>query len=76
MKLVIYPPVDETRFASIQAASEIIEIANCPDEATAESEISDASAFFGKLTPAILAAAKELRWSVLPTRWCIACVTA
>ncbi|MEE2805255.1 MAG: D-2-hydroxyacid dehydrogenase [Pseudomonadota bacterium] len=67
MKLVIYPPVDEIRCASIQAVSEIIVITNCPDEATAESEISDASAFFGKLTPAILAAAKELRWVQSPT---------
>ena len=67
MKLVIYPPVDDGRLSRIQAAAREMEVANVPDEATALAEITDADAFFGKLTPELLAAADNLRWVQSPT---------
>src|SRR5262245_65052451 len=42
-------------------------VVNAGDDAEALREITDADAFFGKLTPAMLAAAKRLRWVQSPT---------
>ena len=67
MKLVVYPLVDETRLAQIQQVAGNMVIANAHDEPQAIREIGDADAFFGKLTPPILAAARQLRWVQSPT---------
>jgi phosphoglycerate dehydrogenase-like enzyme len=42
-------------------------VVNAADEAAALKEMSDADAFFGKLTPPLLAAARRLRWVQSPT---------
>ncbi len=67
MKLLIYPAVESERQSRIEAAAGEMTVANVADEAAAVDAISDADAFFGKLTPAMLAASKKLRWVQSPT---------
>lgn len=67
MKLVVYPAVDETRLAAIRTAANLIHIVNCGDHAEAAMHIADAAAFFGKLTPELLRAARQLQWVQAPT---------
>lgn len=67
MKLVIFPAVDDERFLRIQQAVYAAEIINAADTAEAQRQIVDADAFFGKLTPQLLAAATRLRWVQAPT---------
>ena len=62
MKLVIYPPIDEERFAKIVEAAGPMVVANPADKAEAVREIADAEAFYGKITPELLAAATRLQW--------------
>src|SRR4249919_3588620 len=44
-----------------------MQTANARDDAEAIREIADADAFYGKLTPGLLAAARRLRWVQAPT---------
>ncbi len=67
MKLVLYPEVEAARLAQIKAAAASMRVANCASATEAIAEIADADGFFGKLTPAMLAAAHELRWVQSPT---------
>ncbi len=67
MKLVIHPPVEAERLEKIVAAAARIEVVNAPSEDAAREAIVDADAFFGKLTPGLLAASKNLRWVQSPT---------
>jgi len=67
MKLVIHPPVEDARLARIREAAGPMAVANAKDEAEAIREIAEADAFFGKLTPPMLAAARRLRWVQAPT---------
>jgi phosphoglycerate dehydrogenase-like enzyme len=67
MKLVIHPPVDPARLARIREAAGEMTVVDAPDDAAALQEIADADAFFGKLTPALLAAGRRLRWVQSPT---------
>ncbi|MGH7265405.1 MAG: D-2-hydroxyacid dehydrogenase [Candidatus Rokuibacteriota bacterium] len=67
MKLVIHPPVEPARLARIREAAGDMTVINAADEAAAVREIADADAFFGKLTPPLLAAAPRLRWVQSPT---------
>ena len=67
MKLVIHPPVDADRLRKIEAAAGSMSVVNAADESTACREIVEANVFFGKLTPALLAAATRLRWVQSPT---------
>jgi phosphoglycerate dehydrogenase-like enzyme len=67
MKLVIYPPVDASRHAKIVAAAPRVQVVNAADEMNARREIVDADAFFGKIKPALLAAARQLQWIQSPT---------
>ena len=62
MKLVIHPPVEAARLERIVAAAGPMEVVNAADEAAAVAAVPDADAFFGKVTPAMLAAARRLRW--------------
>jgi phosphoglycerate dehydrogenase-like enzyme len=62
MKLVMYPPVEAERLEKIAAAARPMCLVNAADDAQAVTEIADADAFFGKITPAMLAAARRLRW--------------
>jgi phosphoglycerate dehydrogenase-like enzyme len=67
LKLLIYPPVDRVRLDKIVATASELTVVNASTEADALATIADADAFFGKLTPALLAAAKKLRWVQAPT---------
>jgi len=67
MKLVIYPPIDEPRLANVRNAAGSMTVVNAPDEKTAQREIADAEAFFGKMTPELLNTANNLQWVQSPT---------
>src|SRR6266699_2197796 len=67
MKLLLHPPVEPDRLAKITAASGGMSVVNARDEAEALAHMPDADAFFGKITPPLLAAAGRLRWVQAPT---------
>jgi phosphoglycerate dehydrogenase-like enzyme len=67
MKLVIYPPVEPERLARIVAAAGPMQVVNADTPEAARAAIVEADAFFGKLTPTLLAAATRLRWVQSPT---------
>ena len=67
MKLVIHPPVELERLDRITAATGPMAVVNASDEAHALQQMPDADAFFGKITPRLLAAAPRLRWVQAPT---------
>jgi phosphoglycerate dehydrogenase-like enzyme len=67
MKLVIHPPVEAHRLQHIVTVAGDMEVVNAADEAEALRAMPDADAFFGKLTPPLLAAARQLRWVQAPT---------
>src|SRR5262245_63831442 len=67
MKLVIHPPVEPARLEALVAAAGRMAVVNAANEAAAIRAMADADAFFGKLTPAMLAAARRLRWVQAPT---------
>lgn len=67
MKLVIFPAVEPARLAAIVEAAGPMRVVNAPDAAAARAEMPEADAFFGKLTPDLLAAAGRLRWVQSPT---------
>ncbi len=67
MKLLLYPPVSAWRLERIQAAAAPMTVVQADNEAQAVAEIADADALFGNLTPAMLQAARKLRWAQAPT---------
>src|SRR5438067_13483460 len=67
MKILCFPAVEPGRLAKITEAAGPMTVANPAAEADAVREIADADAFFGKLTPPLLAAARKLRWVQSPT---------
>jgi phosphoglycerate dehydrogenase-like enzyme len=67
MKLVIHPPVEPERLARITATAGPVAVVNAGDEVQALRHMPDADAFFGKITPRLLAAAPGLRWVQAPT---------
>jgi len=62
MKLVIHPPVEEARLKKISEAAPDVGVVNAQSEEEALAAVADADAFFGKITPPMLAAAKQLKW--------------
>ena len=66
-KLLIYPAIDSTRLARIQDISNQLTVCNASEFSEALTEIKDADAFFGKITPDLLAAAENLQWVQSPT---------
>ena len=66
-KLLIYPPMEEDRLQRLKAVAGDLVIVNAADDAEALREICAADAFFGKITPPLLAAADNLRWVQSPT---------
>ncbi|MCE9533208.1 MAG: D-2-hydroxyacid dehydrogenase [Planctomycetes bacterium] len=62
MKLLLHPPVEAERLSKITEAAGPMTVVNAADEAAAIAAVPDADAFFGKVTPAILAKAAKLRW--------------
>ena len=67
MKLVIHPAVDAQRYERIVAAARPMQVVNAAHASAALQAMADADAFFGKLTPELLAAAGQLRWVQSPT---------
>jgi phosphoglycerate dehydrogenase-like enzyme len=67
MKLLLYPAVKDDRLPKIVEAAGDMKVVGADAEATAVRQIADADAFFGKLTPPMLAAATKLRWVQSPT---------
>src|SRR6516165_5183459 len=67
MRLVIYPPVEAARLEKITAAAAPMTVVNATTEAEAVAAMPEADAFFGKLTPPLLAAGRRLRWVQGPT---------
>ena len=67
MKLVIHPAVEAERFEEIVAAAGDMRVVNAADSSMALQEIADADAFFGRMTPELLRAARQLRWVQSPT---------
>jgi len=62
MKLVIHPAVEPERQEALRAAAPKAEWVNAADESQAVAAMPGAAAVIGKLTPAMLAAADNLRW--------------
>jgi phosphoglycerate dehydrogenase-like enzyme len=67
VKLVIHPPLDAARLAQVRSAAGSMTVVNAASETEAMREVADADAFFGKLTPPLLRAARQLRWVQAPT---------
>jgi len=67
MKFVIFPAVDAARLDRIRVAAGPMQVVNAPTEDEARAAIIDADAFFGKITPALLAQAQKLAWVQSPT---------
>jgi phosphoglycerate dehydrogenase-like enzyme len=67
VRLVIYPALADERLGRVLAAAPGIDVVDAADEGAAAAAIHDADAFFGKMTPAILAHATRLRWIQSPT---------
>lgn len=68
MKLVCHPPLDDARLAAMcEAGAPKLAVVNAETPEAAAREIVDADAFFGKLTPPLLAASTRLRWVQSPT---------
>ncbi len=68
MQLVIHPPVEPERLRQIVAtAAPAMTVINAETPAAALAAMPTADAFFGKLTPELLAPAQRLRWVQSPT---------
>lgn len=70
-KLVIHPAIEDARLAAIRAvaneARRPLILCNASDSGEVKEAMADADAFFGKLTPELLARAPRLRWIQAPT---------
>ena len=62
MKLVLHPPVEAERLKRIVVAAGSMVVVNAMDQADALRHMPEADAFFGKITPPLLADAPQLRW--------------
>jgi phosphoglycerate dehydrogenase-like enzyme len=67
VKLVLHPAVEPERLAKIVEAARPMAVENAQSEAEARAAIAEADAFFGKITPELLRAARRLRWVQAPT---------
>ena len=67
MRMVIYPSVDAHRLDAIRAMAGDMEVVNAGDENEAATAIREADAYFGKMTPRILAQSTRLSWVQSPT---------
>ncbi|MGL4553552.1 MAG: D-2-hydroxyacid dehydrogenase [Gemmataceae bacterium] len=63
MKLVLSPPLEPGRLDHVRAAAGPMTVVN----GNAVAHMADADAFFGKITPELLARAAKLRWVQAPT---------
>jgi phosphoglycerate dehydrogenase-like enzyme len=67
MKLLIYPAVEDARRQRIIPEAGPMTVVIAAENGEALAHMPDADAFFGKITPPLLAAAKRLRWVQSPT---------
>ena len=67
MKLLIHPAIEHARLERILEAADRMAACNAESPEDALREIVDADAFFGKMTPELLAAAQQLKWVQSPT---------
>lgn len=67
MKLLIHPAVEDARLTKIRDAAGSMQVVNAATPEDALREITDADAFFGKMSPGLLAAAGQLTWVQSPT---------
>lgn len=67
MKLVIHPAIEAERLQRIAAAAGSMQVVNAASADEAASALVDADAFFGKITPPLLAGTSRLRWVQSPT---------
>jgi phosphoglycerate dehydrogenase-like enzyme len=67
MKLVVFPPIEESRVQALRDCGPQLTVVNATDEETAFEAIKVAEAFYGKITPRLLGGAKRLRWVQSPT---------
>ncbi len=65
--LVVFPAVDDVRLQRLQSVSTQLVVINGLNREHALQAIVEADAFFGKITPELLKAAKKLRWVQSPT---------
>src|SRR5262245_51553159 len=67
LKLLIHPAIEAERLAAVSAIASNLEVVNAAEVEQARDAITDADAFFGKMTPELLSAAGRLRWIQSPT---------
>lgn len=67
MKLLIHPAIEAPRLERVREAAGEVIVCNVASTEEAQHEIVDADAFFGKMTPELLAAAEQLKWVQSPT---------
>lgn len=67
MKLLIHPAIEHVRLERVLEAAGEMNVCNVPSPEDAQREIANADAFFGKMTPELLAAAQQLKWVQSPT---------
>ena len=67
MKLVVFPAIDDARLVRVTEVARPMHVVNVTSLQHALDEIEQADAFFGKLTPTLLARATRLRWVQSPT---------
>src|SRR5438132_1658860 len=66
MELLIYPPRGEDWLRELRAHAPSAAIVEAANEEEALVRIADADAFYGRITPALLAAGRRLRWIQAP----------
>jgi phosphoglycerate dehydrogenase-like enzyme len=67
VKLVCYPALDEVRASRVGNRVPHWTVVQAATESAAAAAMIDADAFFGKITPPLLAEARQLRWIQSPT---------
>lgn len=67
LTLVLHPPLEEERLTAIQQTAPTLRVVNAATAEEARAAMPDADAFYGKITPELLAVAPKLRWVQSPT---------
>ena len=67
MKLLIFPAIDDARWAALREAAGDLKIVNARSLDEALIEVVEADAFFGKITRELLSQAERLKWVQAPT---------
>ena len=62
MRILLYPGIEEPWLGQLRGMSPQIEVVVAGSEAEAVALVGGAEAVYGRLTPAMLAAAGKLRW--------------